>query len=35
MQCVEPGAGVFNSFLFRNQLWNAQELPLNSNNVKA
>jgi hypothetical protein len=35
MHCVEPGADVLNSFHFRNQRWNAHELPLNSNSIKA
>jgi hypothetical protein len=35
MQCVEPGADVLHSFHFHNQQWNAQELPLNSNSIKA
>jgi hypothetical protein len=35
MICIEPSADVLNSFHFRNQQWNAHELPLNSNNIKA
>jgi hypothetical protein len=33
--CVEPGANMLNSFHFHNKQWNVDELPLNSNNIKA